>query len=271
MNILLLLLAILPGLIISYLIYQQDRYDREPRLVLLICFGLGMLITVPAMQMQKLANHYGWDTGENFWMLIVLSYIVVGFTEEIVKFISLYLYPYRHKAFDEPLDGIVYSVMIGMGFATLENILYANHFGMQTILFRAFTAVPAHGAFAVIMGYYAGLAKFDQKRRYQLLAIGVLLAIFLHGTYDFFILQEYYEWLMILATLTLCISLYFSIRMIRLHLHNSPFKNRAVPPESPINIPEKEELPESFSTAVENNVENEIMRAVLDELSDEEE
>ena len=56
-------------------------------------------------------------------------------------------------------DGIVYAVMIGMGFATLENIIYASRFGLETTLFRAFTAVPAHGVFAAIMGYYIGVGK----------------------------------------------------------------------------------------------------------------
>ena len=52
------------------------------------------------------------------------SYAVVGFSEEASKFLGLRFYSYRQKSFDEPLDGIVYSVMVSMGFATLENVMY---------------------------------------------------------------------------------------------------------------------------------------------------
>ena len=62
--------------------------------------------------------------------------------------------------------------MIGMGFATLENILYADRFGLQTVMIRAFTAVPAHAIFAIIMGYYIGLAKFNKKKSHQIFSSG---------------------------------------------------------------------------------------------------
>ena len=52
-----------------------------------------------------------------------------------------------------------------MGFATMENISFANRFGLETVLLRAFTAVPAHLVFGVVAGYYVGLAKFDHARR----------------------------------------------------------------------------------------------------------
>ncbi|MBK7649981.1 MAG: PrsW family intramembrane metalloprotease [Flammeovirgaceae bacterium] len=39
---------------------------------------------------------------------------------------------YNNKHFNEPFDGIVYSVMVGMGFATFENILYVVEGGIGT-------------------------------------------------------------------------------------------------------------------------------------------
>ena len=63
-----------------------------------------------------------------------------------------------------------------MGFAFVENILYVSQGGMQVAILRTFTAVPAHAMFAVMMGYYAGLAKFavDDSERNRLLARGLL-------------------------------------------------------------------------------------------------
>jgi len=158
-------------------------------------------------------------------MLLLLSFVVIALSEELVKFIALIAYPFQKKFFNEPIDGIVYSVMIGMGFATIENIIYADRFGTGTTIVRAFTAVPAHAVFAVIMGYFTGLAKFNPDKKITYLAMGLGLAILVHGIYDVFILQQYYEWLMLFATFTLLLSGYFAYRLIRMHQAASPFRD----------------------------------------------
>jgi len=267
MNPFLIALAVAPALIISYLIYRIDKFDRESHWQLIICFMLGMLITFPAMKLEAIGDAYGFEESDNLWVLLVLAYIVVGLTEELVKFVALMLYGYPRKEFNEPLDGIVYAVMIAMGFATLENIIYADRFGLSTIVLRAFTAVPAHAVFAVMMGYYVGLAKFDKANRLKFILIGLGLPVLVHGTYDFFILQEYYDWLMGFATLTLFISIYFSIKLIKLHQQNSPFKET----ENAEPITAKE--PEIEDATIVPHVEapNEIMDAVITELENEEE
>ena len=224
MNPTLLILAIIPGLVICFLIYKIDRFEREPARHLSVCFILGVLCCFPAIYLEGIGDDLGYNESEGIGKLFVFSYIVIALSEELVKYLALLFYIYPKKVFNEPLDGILYSVMIGMGFATLENILYADRFGLQTVMVRAFTAVPAHAIFAIIMGYYVGLAKFNPKRRSQLLFLGLFFPVLIHGTYDLFLLQQYYEWLMVLATFTLCVSAFFAIRVVRLHQQNSPFK-----------------------------------------------
>jgi len=126
--------------------------------------------------------------------------------------------------FNEPMDGIVYSMMVGMGFAVIENIIYAYNYGIETILVRAFTAVPAHAIFAVFMGYFVGLAKFHPTNKWKLIIFGFTLAIFIHGLYDFFIVQQYYEWLMAFGLVTIIIGGYLAWLLIKDHRENSPFK-----------------------------------------------
>jgi hypothetical protein len=36
-----------------------------------------------------------------------------------------------------------------------------------------------------------------------------------HGLYDFFIIQEFYDWLMLLAIVTLFVSIFFALRMLK--------------------------------------------------------
>jgi protease PrsW len=179
-------LAIAPGFAICLLIYFRYRHYKEPVEWLLLAFLLGMASTLPAMLVQYLSG----DTRENTSAHFILSYaffayIVVAFSEELSKFLALRLYAYPKKSFGEPFNGIVYSVMIGMGFATVENIEYVYRFGFQTGVTRFFLSVPAHASFAVLMGYFMGLAKLSTSGRPWLMIKGLLIAVFFHGTYDF--------------------------------------------------------------------------------------
>jgi RsiW-degrading membrane proteinase PrsW (M82 family) len=224
MSPILLTLAVIPGLVICFLIYKIDKFEKEPIIHLTICFFLGIASCFPAIKLESIGDKLGYDEFQGLGNLLIFSYIIIALSEELVKYLVLVFYAYPKKIFSEPLDGILYSVMIGMGFATLENLLYADRFGLQTVMVRAFTAVPAHAVFAIIMGYFVGLAKYNVKNRAYLLTMGLIVPFIIHGTYDFFILQQYYEWLMVLATFTLCVSAFFAIRVIRLHQQNSPFK-----------------------------------------------
>jgi RsiW-degrading membrane proteinase PrsW (M82 family) len=186
-------LSLAPGIAIILFFYNKDRYNREPLRLLFFSFCLGALSTIPAvllqLQLQPRLDMYYTDRTVAYYLFFAFG--VVGFSEEFSKFIMLRWYPYRKQAFDEPLDGIIYSVMVSMGFATLENVLYVNQHGLSTAIGRMFLSVPAHAAFAVLMGYHVGLAKIDSARSFKHLAKGLLLAIFFHGAFDFFLfLQE---------------------------------------------------------------------------------
>lgn len=209
-------MAILPGILISCYIFWLDRYDRESWFSLLICFLLGLLVTIPALKVEEMELLLQNEAGQLSTGAMLFSvFVLVAIGEELFKALPLLLFAFPKKYFDEPFDGIVFSVLIAMGFATVENIFYAYQMGMNTTLIRAFTAVPAHGALAVIMGYYVGQAKFNPERKYQLIGIGFLQAVLIHGFYDLFIIQEYSEDLMVGAAIVLTLAIYYAIRLIR--------------------------------------------------------
>ena len=193
--------AILPSLVLLYIFYKRDYYP-EPRRVLIATFFLGLLTVVPV-------------TGLSFVTLDPLMHFlkmypdvhpaVVGFymaffcaavPEELCKFLVLRGYSVRHKAFDEPMDGVVYGVAASLGFATVENILYVDFGGGYTAAIRAITAVPSHACDGALMGYFVGQAKFNPlKKNYAWL--GLFVAIVFHGLYDLPLMSKGYnlfEW-----------------------------------------------------------------------------
>ena len=225
MNPLLILLAILPGLLICYFIFRMDKYESEPKIPLAICFLLGIAVTFPALKLEEWVLYSESGDYTNFVETFLYALIGVSLIEEGIKFLTLTLYPFQNKFFNEPMDGIVFSVMIAMGFATFENVMYAGRFGLEITLARAITAVPAHATFAIIMGYYVGLAKFNEEKKGNLLATGLLLAMLFHAVYDFFLIQEMYDRLTIFSIFVLIIAVLFARKMIKLHQENSPFKD----------------------------------------------
>jgi len=87
---------------------------------------------------------------------------------------------------NEPVDGIIYGVTVGLGFAALENLLYTESMGFQVGLWRAVVTCLAHATFSGWGGYFltAGLPKIPIIQRF-LISFGA--ALFWHGLYDFLI------------------------------------------------------------------------------------
>ncbi len=207
---------------------------------LFMSFILGCVAIIPAVLLEYNFTRYAIDG--SIWGVALFSYVVVAFSEEICKFAGLRLYSYNLKSFDEPLDGIVYSVIVSMGFATVENIMYVLKFaeigrGLEVGISRMFLSVPAHATFGVVMGYFVGKAKFSQQKSGRLMLMGLLGAVFFHGTFDFFLFINQYSYVgkqlseMLLgggAIASFIVSLVLSRKMIRSHrnLSQEMFKDK---------------------------------------------
>lgn len=228
---LLLAMAVAPGLAIAIFINRKDQYEAEPKKLMIVSFVLGMVAIFPAMLVEEIGMSW-LPPYHNVSSTFFLAFLVVGCTEELVKFLMLRFYAYRQHDFNEPFDGILYAVMVGMGFATLENIFYVNQYGFGNALLRMFTAVPAHASFAVIMGYYVGLAKFS-KQPLALQLQGLFFAIFMHGAYDFFLMLHNVPLMAGGALVSLYFGIRFSLKAIRFHQQNSPFNPLRQSPSSP--------------------------------------
>ncbi len=210
-------LAIAPGLAIAIYVYWKDKFEKEPLHLIVKCFFLGILSAIPAVILSM--------AGESFLKesLFLNVFIGIALSEELSKFLFLRYYAYKKEAFNEPYDGITYSVMISMGFATIENIMYTIEGGLSVGILRMFTAVPAHATFAILMGYFVGMAKFDPSKKSSYLLYGLLSATAFHGLYDYCLFQNEYPLIFLGALLSLVVGIYLSKKAINLHRLNSPF------------------------------------------------
>lgn len=221
-------LALAPTLAIVLFIIYRDKFDREPPTVLAGSFFYGMIATVPAIALEIGAGYFGLE--KTIHGTVIFVFFGVALVEEFVKFVPLRIYSFNRRSFDEPLDGIVHGVMVGLGFATLENLLYVYQNGIGVAIARMFLSVPGHAAYGVIMGYFFGKAKFNYRNRLGLLLTGLLVATFFHGLYDscLFVSQKVADnttkAILVLSALTTDIVAYiFAARLIRQHRRISRF------------------------------------------------
>jgi RsiW-degrading membrane proteinase PrsW (M82 family) len=220
----LLLLAIAPVCIVIIYIYVKDKYEKEPKRLLLLSFVSGAIVSVLISTLLysgfdvvlPLKNHF--SVQEQF----IKAFFVVGLSEEFSKYIIVRYVSQPRKAFNEPFDGIIYAVMVSMGFVAVENLMYVMQGGMEVAILRAFTAVPAHATFAVLMGYFMGKAKFSNNK-VILNFTGLFLAVIFHGTYDFFLFIDFIPGVWIGAFISLVVGLFLSRKAIQKHQEASKF------------------------------------------------
>lgn len=218
----LLAVALAPVVALAVYIYWKDKFDPEPRRMLWKAFFLGVFSIIPAIILEMIAKSLGWHQSDTLWKAFVHAFIGVALIEEASKQFMVQRFILKKKYFDEPFDGITYAVMVSLGFAALENVLYSLQHGMGVAIMRAFTAVPAHTTFGIVMGYFLGMYKFSGKKRHVYMALGS--ATVLHGAYDFFLIQEYNRNIAFLgAVVSLIIGIWLSLKAIKLHQNNSPF------------------------------------------------
>lgn len=219
------LLAVTPVMVIILYIYFQDKYEKEPVGLLLLSFIFGAIISILIVSVLYLFTGHFIPLIDEFsiWQQFIQAFVVVALSEEFSKYIIVKYFAQTRKAFNEPYDGIIYAVMVSMGFACTENIMYVLEGGYETAILRAFTAVPAHATFGILMGYFMGKAKFSNNR-FKLNMAGLLLAVLFHGAYDFFLFIRFIPGISIGAFISLIIGVILSKKAIRNHQENSNFK-----------------------------------------------
>ncbi len=179
-------LALGPGVFWVWYFYHRDKFEPEPAALIIKIFLIGALITIPVAFI------------EGFFGLFIASPVIMGVVvapvvEEYGKFWVVRRFIYRDVEFDEPMDGIVYAASAALGLASFENVLYvfaayaaSPSLALGTVAIRAIFSVPGHALFSSVWGYALGRAKFTAaQRRPAIIARGLALAMVLHGIFNF--------------------------------------------------------------------------------------
>lgn len=181
------MLAFAPGAFWLWYLYRKDRWEPEPRHLVLQSFAWGLVIALPAALLELA---FVWSE----FLLIVIAAPVI---EEYLKYWVVRRTVYPREEFSEPMDGIIYASATALGFASIENVGYLFSAREAEILGpvfwgRAIFSVPGHVLFSTIWGAALGRAKFVEHSANQsaLIRAGLLTAMIAHGLFNLLALLQ---------------------------------------------------------------------------------
>ena len=188
---LLLFAALLPVAILLIYTLWVDRLRPEPSGQLAKGFLFGIFSAFAALLFAAIFEWIGLavEAGPEDPLTVHMQHAFFGaaIPEESAKLLFLWLLLRRNPHFDERLDGIVYAVCVGMGFAAFENILYLFNNSdslLETALIRGLLPVPGHFCDAVVMGYFLARGCYGEMSPGRAVLGFWVLPIVLHGVYD---------------------------------------------------------------------------------------
>jgi RsiW-degrading membrane proteinase PrsW (M82 family) len=183
--------GILPAVLWLWFWLQEDRLHPEPRKIILTSFVAGMLVVVIVLPMEQ------WV--EATFIAPGITVLIWAFLEETAKLIAAYFAALRRPDDDEPIDPVIYMITTALGFTALENTLFLSTSllksnTLSTIItgdLRFIGASLLHVLASGAIGVFLGLSFYKRpKVRLIYLAVGLGVAVLLHGLFNFFIINS---------------------------------------------------------------------------------
>jgi len=183
------IMAVLPSILWLGFFYRQDQLEPEPKGMVWQVFLLGCLLAVAIgiPLVDQIFQPARW-LFKSDWVNILGAILVVGFSQEFLKYLSVRFTVYNTAEFDQRIDGVIYATSAGLGFATVLNMHYfistgGVNLGMGAI--RVVVTALAQASFAGITGYFMGKEKLDKAAPWYV-PLGLCIAALLNGLFYYF-------------------------------------------------------------------------------------
>jgi RsiW-degrading membrane proteinase PrsW (M82 family) len=192
------ILGILPSIIWLLFFLRQDA-DPEPNRVIIKVFFLGIIAALLAAVFECFFFEVSGEVNiAKDIKNIINIFIGVALIEEYFKYLVVRRCAIRDRDFDEPTDVMLYMVIAGLGFAALENTLVFLIPSSQPInipsvlslaLFRFIGATFLHALTSGLIGFSLAMSFLRKKHKLKIVAAGIAISVFLHGLYNFSIME----------------------------------------------------------------------------------
>jgi RsiW-degrading membrane proteinase PrsW (M82 family) len=185
-----LIVGLIPSFIWLYFWTREDLRHPEPKSLIAGSFLAGSIAVIVAIFAEKYVATFVSDP--------TLRYSIWAGIEEVLKFIAVAIVALRSADNDEPIDAMVYSIVVALGFAALENMLFllgplsSGEIARSIVTgnMRFIGATLVHIACSASIGFALGIT-FYKKKIIKILAatIGLGVAILLHASFNISIIN----------------------------------------------------------------------------------
>lgn len=170
------------------LVYRYDLYDREPPVLLSFAVGLAALLMFLAGTIES------WALGALGVSSPPAIAWIAAVTEETLKLIAvLTVAGTARREFNDPMDGLIYGSMAGLGMALEESVAYLRAGmtapGPQVLPPGEVVRLCGHLVMGGIGGFGVGMAALRKRGWPAALCGGWLAAIGLHFGWDWIALR----------------------------------------------------------------------------------
>lgn len=188
--------GILPSIIWLLFYLRKDVHPESNQMVIKIFF-FGMLVALPVTFLERVFQILVKLNLPLVYLTILSTSLGAPLIEETMKFLVVKEKVLKSAEFDEPIDALLYMIIVALGFAASENILILLDSGSKLLLpealeistLRFLGATFLHTLCSGTVGYFLALAIFETKKRLRLISLGLLISITLHGLYNFSIME----------------------------------------------------------------------------------
>lgn len=181
--------AVSPILIFLLIAYLKFKFSIHTLKYIINAVVLGALGVLVLLFLNYLADLQWDDNLKNMRRMAFFVFVVTAFGSELPKFIGLRYSLFKLKHFEGPLEGILYTIFISLGFTSVATVLYATaivgtsyHFNDKTLFL--FTYPLASIVTAIVLGFFVGMGKHRKNRLIDSLT-GLGTATFFHGLFYF--------------------------------------------------------------------------------------
>jgi len=182
-----------PSLIwISY-VYSFEKREPRPSKSILVAFTYGMLSTIPALIFNTVVSVLVGAGGPHPTVVasLLAAAVAAPLIEESVKPWGVLLVSDHVRS---RLDGLIFGVTCGVGFALIENISYELSFALTGenpaavwtlgALARGLGSIMIHAAGAGLIGYAYGRYRLMRGRSIWGIALAFIVAVLMHATWN---------------------------------------------------------------------------------------
>lgn len=176
-------ILIIIGAIILKVTFKIKNWVNIRNAILLGIFSIVFVVVANYLAEMKWHGNYN-----KMKVMAFFVFVIIGFSAEFGKFLALRLGFFRLKTFEGPIEGIIYSNFIGLGFSISAVVLFGygfigapriNDFATFLILYPF-----ANLVFSTCLGFFIGMGKIRSNRLIDN-STGLFVATFFHGLYYF--------------------------------------------------------------------------------------